>query len=313
MEDQIMNEPMPLTYYRENEVIKNELYSTQITEIIVNPDMFHNITGNLYPKKGLTNDIGSASGIEFLPTVKDEPVYGDEIINPDGSKSRKLCGVKTTKQGRRMRPDGSWQLSSPCTYEFNWMDRAELDFIATPDKYKSEIAQRKHILELKKFASQRASTGAELMVIRELTGMPTAFKKEELDNAGGKMVFSQIVKSQALQAAEARARVENIRTGGLIADSINNAANLLTGKTTDAKADFNSKFTRPETAQPDPEPEPEESPIKSRATELLGKIGELNRDAFVYYNAELDRNAWSDGVCEWAIAEMEKNFPGVVK
>jgi len=300
----------PLTYYRENEVVQNELYSTQVTEIVVGPDMFHNISGNLYPAKGLTNNIGSAAGIEFFPAVRTDTVYGDEVIQSDGLHIRKACGIKCTKQGRKMRPDGSWQTSSPCTYEFNWEDRAELDFIATPEKYSSDIAKRKHILELKKFASQRASTGAELMVIRELTGMPTAFKKAELDAAGSVMMFSQIVKSKALQEAEARAYIDNIRNGGRIASDINETASMLTGGEADVQEDFNNKFTRPGKTEPE-KTEPDDSEIKKQATAMLDKLPGVNKDAYDFYSKTINDNQWSDDVCAWAVEDIGKKFPGL--
>jgi len=231
--------------------VSNELWQSLITVIEVKPDMFHNMgTTNkpvFYPKKELTNIIGCGMGIEFDKTVSMKEVYGEEKILPDGTRIRKVSGYQCTKIGKKRKPDGDFMFSSPFTYEFNWEDRAEEDFLSDMDnvgqfwpdknpkaKYnfpddpaKEAVARRKRVLALKKFAAQRASTGAELGVIRELTGMPTGFKPNEL--TGGKIVVSQVCKSEEKQKRESEAHIQNIIHGGKSADDINNAAKLLTG------------------------------------------------------------------------------------
>ena len=206
----------------QEEQIETPFYTTMITEIKIKPDMFHKIWPGYYPRKELTNQIGAGMGIDFMPTVRIDNVYGDEIKRPDGTIVSPITGIRCFKQGRKMRPDGSFQLSDPQPYEFNWIDRAELDFIADQEnggkKYGSELAKRKHTLELKKFATQRAGTGAELAVIRNLTGMATSFKDADIKK--GLIVVSQIIKSTEHVAIEARAKVENIRNGGKLADNI---------------------------------------------------------------------------------------------
>ena len=314
-----------LQYYRENEVVNNELYRTQVTDLIVVKDEFHAIWPNLAPGKSLINKIGSASGVEFLPSIKTDPEYGDEIINPDGSRLRKQCGVTIVVQGRKMRPDGSWQYSSPCPYTFNWDDRAELDFLADEEagkgKYNSPIKKRKHVLELKKFGTQRASTGAQLKVIRELTGMPTAFKEQELTQSGWKMSFSQIIKSEKHQAAEAHAKIENIRNGGQIGQGIESASLQLTGVSAGFENTFDrpdeqpevvgevendsysSGYTPPETITPEPDPIPDVSECRVNVEKMLGDE-RTPQDFRKWAKGELEKYQYSDDVCNFVAGEI---------
>ncbi len=300
----------------QEEQVDTPFYESMITEIRISPDMFHKIYPGYYPKKELTNQIGAGMGIDFLPNVRLENVYGDEVTYPDGRKVRPITGLRCFKQGRRMRPDGSYQLSDPQPYEFNWEDRAELDFLADEEKggkrYGTPTKKRQHVLELKKFATQRAGTGAELAVIRNLTGMPTGFKDADLKS--GLMVVSQIVKSKEYQAEEAKAKIDNIRNGGLIADNLNNVAGLLTGNTPDIQDDFNNKFERPE-PMTDVTPEPEK-PAKKEPVEKVSKeekefsdlIAKISPERASHYLTEIEK--WKDTDSEidslkWAINEIK--------
>ena len=263
---------------RSEEQVDNSIWKTLNTVISVTPDMFHNMgTKNkpqYYPGKALTNLIGSAMGIEFSSDIRVEYVYGTETTHPDGTKTKEPVGVRCIKQGKRRRPDGTMQVSSPCPYTFNWIDRAEEDFLKDMDnigqkwpdgnpmqKYnfpdnpqKEKIAQRRHILELKKHAEQRASTGAELIVIRELSGMQTSFTESDLKD--GIIVVSQIAKSDEYQKLEARAKLDNLRLGGSIASSVDEASSLLTGDS------FGNEFDRPTPAEK-PEEKPPVAPSES--------------------------------------------------
>jgi hypothetical protein len=320
-----------LVFTSEEEMVDNSIYKTLVTVIEISKDMFHEIKPNFYPKKGLSNQIGSAMGIEFTSTIKMEDVYGDIVEMSDGSKVKKTAGVRCVKQGKRRRPDGSWQLSSPCSYVFNWNDRAELDIISDSEKagqtwpngnskckyhFPNDLAkqkreQRKHILELKKFGDQRASTGAELMVIRELTGMETSFKDADIKK--GKIIVSQIVKSEALQKAEAKAQIDNIRLGGKNAQAIDDAALLLTGSNTNVSKEFEEKFERPDNKKPTTEndtiihEDKQSGEVSKRDTfdNLLKDetLKSLN-GAVDFYTANVMENDYTDEVLDWAISEM---------
>lgn len=325
-----------LLFTSEEEIVDNNTYKTLVSVININEGMFHKIWPNFYPTKGLSNQIGAAMGIEFTSNVIMEDVYGDIIENADGSKVKKTAGVRCVKQGKRRRPDGTWQLSSPCSYVFNWNDRAELDILAdaekepnkqkyhfpnNPDKQRRE--QRKHILELKKFADQRASTGAELMVIRELTGMETSFKKEDIQK--GQIVVSQIVESEELQRAKAKATIDNIRLGGQVAQNINDAAALLTGSVPKVEEGFDKKFDRPSEGAHAKHEMPEqkdvstpdlnnngELPLKDTFENLLNSDELKNHEgAYDFYLNTVRDNNYTDEVLNWAITEITKRIEGV--
>jgi len=287
-----------LVLTRREEQVDNDIWKTLNTIIPVTPDMFHNMGSDkkpqYYPSKQLTNLIGSAMGIEFSSDIRVEYVYGTETIHPDGTKTREPVGIRCIKQGKRRRPDGTWQTSSPCSYTFNWADRAEEDFLKDMDyigqkwpdgndkaKYnfpdnpqKEKIAQRRHVLELKKHAEQRASTGAELIVIRELSGMQTSFKPGDLKQ--GIIVVSQIAKSEEYQALEARAKLDSLRLGGKVAESVNEASNLLTGNgfNIHEPTENHEEPDQPSGEVPEYSESEERTPLETEYYELIEKVSE---------------------------------------
>jgi hypothetical protein len=274
--------------------------------------------GNFYPNKGLTNTIAHAAGIEFLPSIRINDTYGDATTDKNGNTIKKIAGKECIKQGRKMKPDGTWTLSSPCPYEFNFMDRAEEAILKLEEKYgeQSPIKKRKKILELKKFAPQRASTGAELMVVRELLGAKTAFTKKEVEL--GLIVVSRIEKTEEFQEVLAIADVENRRNGGVIADRINDTTALLTGGSVD-NSDFNNHFERPEKpaepagkptekTPPDFQNDTEADPNADKKKVVNDLLDEIKADEGTrkYYIDVLDQNDWIEKAYEWAVAELEK-------
>lgn len=314
--------------------IRNDLYTTETTLLEINRDMFHEMKKNktFYPNKALTMQIGHYMGIDFLPKVDIEDVFGDEITHPDGTKTRKQTGIRMTHYGKRRNVDGSYMFSDPCTYEFNYADRTEIAILADEELYgqkwpdgkskckyyfpdnpaKQKRSRRKLELDTAQFRTQRASTGASLAVIRALTGMKTSFTPEEI--SVGHLNCSQIILSKDHQEALASANIQNIRNGGAIADNNNNAIGQLTGTTGDTQGDFDKKFTRPD---PKPTPEVVEPVISPKPHEV-----KKPKPAFslkIQYetallDSKLDQN-WkdyiktfvtaykhSDIICEYAIA-----------
>ncbi len=293
-----------LIYTTPEEQVNNKLYSSLNTFITIKPDQFHNLSGNLYPKKELTNQIGAGMGIEFTGDGSIEEVFGDMEKYPDGREIRKVEGYRCTKHGRRRRPDGTWAQSSPGIYEFNWVNRAELDFLTDEEKkkgkYASALAKKLHIQELKKFAAQRASTGAELVVIRELTGMPTAFKAKDVGK--GVIIVSQIALSGHHQAKIATAKIDNIRGGGEIAAEANDAASLLTGQKPDIAADVKKNTEQPEDKKEEPK-EGKPPGLKEQFEELKDTDG-LDKAAYENYLKTVTENNYSEEVLTWAIVEI---------
>jgi hypothetical protein len=79
--------------------------------------------------------------------------------------------------GEKRQPDGS-MLTEDASYEFDCNIRAELDFLAQPDTYKSDISKRRHLLEFAKFGEQRAVTGAQHSLIHKLAHVARSFRTE---------------------------------------------------------------------------------------------------------------------------------------
>ena len=304
--------------------VSNKFYRSQVVVIPIDISMFHDMKqGNYYPNKGPTNTIAHGSGIEFLPNIRMREVYGDETVHADGSKTRKVAGKECIKQGRKMKPDGTWATSSPCTYEFNFMDRAESEILKAEEKYgpQTTLQKKKKILELKKFSSQRASTGAELIVARELLGAKTAFKKDEI--SFGQIVVSRIEKTEDFQEALAHAEVENTRNGGLIANRIDNTALQLTGETIDSSAEFNDYFQKPEKSEQSGNSEPSkqsENTDQGFKTEPLkpetpkeryerfceeNNISDMPDDWRGQLDPTLEQQNFSKESVDWAIGEMK--------
>lgn len=81
--------------------------------------------------------------------------------------------------GDKRQPDGTLQ-ETDASYEFDAEKRAELDFINDKrGNYTSDVAKRKHVLELCKFGEQKAVTGAQLALIHKLAKIPASFKSAD--------------------------------------------------------------------------------------------------------------------------------------
>lgn len=187
-------------------------YEPVVSMLELSKDDFTDVgLGNMYPGKSATNKIADAAGISFIPGIggtREEGSWSAVRLfrQPVGDKgfwqAQGVFKVIGVAQGQRLKPDGTPRYSSPREYEFNPVDRANEDFLKdyqeNKGKYISEISALKHLQELKKFATQRASTGAQLAVIRELAGVPTGFKSNQLFTVEGKvkpMVFSQTIEN----------------------------------------------------------------------------------------------------------------------
>jgi len=161
-----------LVFVRPEDLQTQRMFVPQLTVLHATPDDFHNISGQMMPKSYYTDRIGEAAGVSFIAehcSVRKER-EGENVY----------VGFA---QGRRRLPDGTWRTSQVHEYEFDVDVRAQEDFLKKPDKYKSDVEKEKHRLEYKKFARQRAGTGARLKVIRELVGIPTSFKPQQMQKA----------------------------------------------------------------------------------------------------------------------------------
>ena len=183
----------------ENMEAKVDLYRTEVTEMTLSEKDFHTINGKQMPNKAATDRIGEASGIQFIQSAC-------RVIAE--TRDDELCGRRTVyraeAQGKIRMPDGSWRESTVDEYEFDPVLRAMLDKNITALTPQTRPTIAKTILEYNKVARQRAATGARLRVIRQLTGMPVAFEKEESKKP---FVFTRIVQNTdfILQTPEGRA------------------------------------------------------------------------------------------------------------
>lgn len=177
-----------LVYVNEDDIQTAHMYRPVVTVLPAVREDFHErpINGRMMPKSHHVDRIGEAAGVEF-------------VAGQCGTRKEGPMTWVGFAQGRRRMPDGSWRTSSVNEYEFDVDVRSEEDFLNdSKGKYDSEHNRKRHIIELKKVARQRASTGARLRVIRELVGIPIAFGREDFQRA---LVVSRIaVDSDAMLA-----------------------------------------------------------------------------------------------------------------
>jgi hypothetical protein len=192
-----------------------------------------------YPKTELMYKIADAIGAEGLSEKKVEWITEEINVNPlilkslimDDATMRKIVvGARVTKQSKILREDGTFRISPPETNEYNFYDRACLEFLAEEERtnnykkhekwdngnekaffYDTPKKREKRYLELKKFAIQQAETKSFCKTIRVLAGLPTGFQTKDLQS--GELVFSKYVKSKRLMKLETAARIDAIRQG----------------------------------------------------------------------------------------------------
>ena len=102
---------------------------------------------------------------------------GIEITRTETTKRDKYVWV-THVWGQRRQPDGT-MLPDDASYEWDAELRSELDCLNQPEKYGSDIAKRKHLLETAKSGEARCVTGAHHALIHKLAHIPRAFKTPE--------------------------------------------------------------------------------------------------------------------------------------
>lgn len=168
-----------LIFVREEDLNTPKMFYPVLVKINAVQDDFHNIQGNLMPKRHYTDRIGEAIGLTFLG-------YN--------------CGTRTEKidgntvyvgfaQAEKLMPGGRMRRSSICEYEFNPTKRAEADILRDKaGKYKDENAKKLLLSDYEKYGRRRANTGARLAVIRELANIPISFTPKDIHRA---MIFGR--------------------------------------------------------------------------------------------------------------------------
>lgn len=208
-----------------------EEFDVIITDVKFDPKRLENSFTNVgtnnnpawYPKTELVYDIAEARGIlgygeKTIETITEEVDINPMLCKPlDAEPAMRIMpvAVRVTKKSKVLCEDGTFRPSSPCTNEFNYWDRANLDWLNDEKynngKYKTPLLRKLRYMELKKFAIQQAETKAFVKTVRELAGLPTGFKTEDLQ--GGKLTFFKIVRSKTIIKLETAARIDAIRKG----------------------------------------------------------------------------------------------------
>jgi len=235
-------------------------------------------------------------------------------------------GRSVTKFSTRMQEDGTLRTSSPCNSEYNvwercakewadeelsadgykdvqtgkykyydkdkWGDYVVKGKYSTPVKYNSALKRRAHFQGEMKFAHAKCETKAHTKTIRELAGLMTGYKREDLSE--GKLTFAKIRRSREAIKAEAAARLTAISRGLTHGPA---PAALLFGPEMEPPPVTNS------VTPPVDEPVvdfvvPEEEPEKSKRDQLLAVLkvyGENNLIVPRYEDAAAAMIGWLEG------------------
>lgn len=189
-----------LVFVNRDEIVvaDNDQYATQIVEVVLDKDLdYHNISGSFQPNKQATQKIADANGISFLDggTYNRGKFEDVKVITNEAGLFEAVgeFSVIGWAQGSKRLSDGTWRKSSKNEYEFSIPDRTNDLFWNEKTKPANWVAAKKKLLEMKKHATSRASTGAQLRVVRELASIPTAFKFNQMNKP---MYFAQVVESK---------------------------------------------------------------------------------------------------------------------
>jgi hypothetical protein len=307
-----------LVFVNEEDLNTHIMFLPEVKVIRCTPDDFHNISGNFMPKSHQTDRIGEAAGINF-------------VSENCGTRKEKEDVYVGFAQGKKRYPDGTWRNSSVCEYEFDVNTRAEADFakdakkMKDQRKYLTEADRNEYYLNLKKYARQRAGTGARLKVIRELTGMPISFKPGEIHKA---MVFSRVAVNTEQLLADPEMREVAIKIAlGASKEIYGPQPQRSLPIEIEVKNDEGKlrKLEAPAEEQPEPEEEevpfvkksPEEQEIAASLVELkkLSEIPYLHKDAKAFANDLLAGANPSLDAINGAIERIREwlNDPRVVK
>jgi len=163
----IESNPGSVSYVNREDLETSALFVPVVTQIVPTPDDFYDPIPKvgIMMKPALVNLVREKAGVEILRT---ETVKLDKYV------------WQTHVWGQKRQPDGT-MLPDDAIFEWDAELRAEMDCLNQPDKYGSEIAKRKHLLETAKSGAARSVTGAHHALIHKLAHVPRAFRtKEEL-------------------------------------------------------------------------------------------------------------------------------------
>jgi hypothetical protein len=145
-------------------------------------------------------------------------------INAIPNMVRMTVGRTVKKFSEVMQEDGTMRRSSVCTSSYNAYERCcelwskEEQYTdgyskagQYPNKYQTRWQRRAHFDNELKFAGAKAETKAHLKTIRELAGLMTGYKADDLKS--GVLVFVKIRRSSAILKMESAARLTALSRG----------------------------------------------------------------------------------------------------
>ncbi len=184
------------------------------------------------PNPDMMYKIAEACGISGGEVSETKPMIEEVDVNPMLLKpmtdaptyQRKNVGRSVSKRSSRMTEDGTQIFSSLCTSEYNVWERC-LELWSKEEsytngytksgqydnKYDTPYKRKAHFDAEMKFAHAKAESKAYLKTIRELAGLPTGYKTEDLQS--GEMIFPKIRRSQAVLKMETAARLSAMSNG----------------------------------------------------------------------------------------------------
>lgn len=209
-----------------------EQYEAVISRVEFDPKKDFSEVGNknLMPNPNILYKIAEACGISGYRDSNTAPVYQEVNVNEmerkDGYQMVKIhVGYESIKTSHVLTEDGTPRDSSPCTAQYNAWDRAMVLWTKEekytegytkegkyPAKYKSKYDRKAHFADLMKFALKIAETQAYGKTIRELAGLKTGYKEDEIKS--GLMIFSRIRISKTMLKLKAAAELTAIERGG---------------------------------------------------------------------------------------------------
>ena len=194
-------------------------------------DDFSDVGNKTYmPTPALHYKIAEARGIHGGSNSITNPIYEDVNINEMNRVdtpffTKMLVGYRSMKYSTVMEEDGIERRSSACTIDYNvWNRCSELwakEEMYTEgyskkgrydNKYDTKWKRKSHFQTELKFAMQKAETKAHEKTIRELAGLMTGYKADDLKT--GCLIFAKIRRSRKILQAETAARLTHLSGGG---------------------------------------------------------------------------------------------------
>jgi len=298
-------------------------YEVVVTQVTYDPKNLDNDFTNVgtdrvpswYPSTQLMYKIGEACGISG-GHADSAPITEEVDINPmlrkpmdaEPTYRRMTVGRSVSKQSSRLMEDGSLIFSSVCTAEYNAYERClELwskeemytDGYAKKgkydNKYDSPYRRRAHFDAEMKHAHAKAETKSHTKTIRELAGLPTGFRPEDLTS--GVMIFARVRRSREVLQMETAARLSAISQGHQPGEQ---ATRMLFGPTVVENENTPEQEPEPQNVTPEfpPTTEPQQPPKKTKREELISVLQYYQKENLVtpdMADTVVNVLAWLDG------------------